>query len=123
MVVYDIMPPETIVYLKHGTINFASTNVSVQHECTEIYITQKDNNGIVMVTFYSAFINCTDPDEATVEQVAGLHSLIPIGPFPFPNLLVSAEYCTFVSDHIEHIKLVAGVDHVGIGSDFDGIDK
>ena len=26
-----------------------------------------------------------------------------------------------VADHIEHIKQVAGIDHVGIGSDFDGI--
>jgi membrane dipeptidase len=26
-----------------------------------------------------------------------------------------------VADHIEHIRQVAGVDHVGIGSDFDGI--
>jgi membrane dipeptidase len=28
-----------------------------------------------------------------------------------------------VADHIEHIRRVAGVDHVGIGSDFDGIDS
>jgi membrane dipeptidase len=27
-----------------------------------------------------------------------------------------------VADHIEHVRQVAGVDHVGIGSDFDGID-
>jgi membrane dipeptidase len=27
-----------------------------------------------------------------------------------------------VADHIDHIRRVAGVDHVGIGSDFDGID-
>ncbi len=27
-----------------------------------------------------------------------------------------------VCDHIEHIIKVAGVDHVGLGSDFDGID-
>jgi membrane dipeptidase len=27
-----------------------------------------------------------------------------------------------VADHIEHIRDIAGVDHVGIGSDFDGID-
>ncbi len=27
-----------------------------------------------------------------------------------------------VADHIDHIKRVAGVDHVGIGGDFDGID-
>jgi membrane dipeptidase len=26
-----------------------------------------------------------------------------------------------VADHIEHIRKVAGVDHVGLGSDFDGI--
>jgi membrane dipeptidase len=25
-------------------------------------------------------------------------------------------------DHFDHIAKVAGVDHVGIGSDFDGID-
>ena len=27
-----------------------------------------------------------------------------------------------VADHIDHLRKVAGVDHVGIGSDFDGID-
>jgi membrane dipeptidase len=27
-----------------------------------------------------------------------------------------------VADHIEHIRQVAGVDHVGLGSDFDGIE-
>ena len=27
-----------------------------------------------------------------------------------------------VADHIEHVRDVAGVDHVGIGGDFDGID-
>jgi len=28
-----------------------------------------------------------------------------------------------VADHIEHARTVAGVDHIGIGSDFDGIDE
>jgi membrane dipeptidase len=27
-----------------------------------------------------------------------------------------------VADHIEHIRDVAGIDHVGIGGDFDGND-
>jgi membrane dipeptidase len=27
-----------------------------------------------------------------------------------------------VADHIDHIRQVAGVDHVGLGSDFDGIE-
>jgi membrane dipeptidase len=28
-----------------------------------------------------------------------------------------------VADHIDHLRQVAGVDHVGIGSDFDGITE
>ena len=28
-----------------------------------------------------------------------------------------------VADHIDHIRSVAGVDHVGLGSDFDGIPE
>jgi membrane dipeptidase len=27
-----------------------------------------------------------------------------------------------VADHLQHVRDVAGVEHVGIGSDFDGID-
>ena len=27
-----------------------------------------------------------------------------------------------VADHIDHVKAIAGIDHVGIGSDFDGVD-
>ena len=28
-----------------------------------------------------------------------------------------------VADHIEHVRRVAGIDHVGIGGDFDGITE
>jgi membrane dipeptidase len=28
-----------------------------------------------------------------------------------------------VADHIDHIRDVAGIDHVGLGSDFDGISR
>jgi membrane dipeptidase len=28
-----------------------------------------------------------------------------------------------VADHIEHVRKIAGVDHVGIGSDLDGITE
>ena len=37
---------------------------------------------------------------------------------PKPNVTLA-----MVADHIEHIAKVAGVDHVGIGSDFDGMGK
>ncbi|MDA1307664.1 MAG: membrane dipeptidase, partial [Acidobacteria bacterium] len=28
-----------------------------------------------------------------------------------------------VADHIDHIRTVAGIDHIGIGGDFDGITQ
>jgi membrane dipeptidase len=53
-----------------------------------------DNGGVVMVTFVPSFL--TEGQEATIADVA---------------------------DHIDHVANLAGVDHVGIGSDFDGIDS
>ncbi|XP_047741726.1 uncharacterized protein LOC108677536 [Hyalella azteca] len=52
------------------------------------------NGGIVMVSFYNPFLTCN--------ETATLHDVI---------------------RHIKHIVKVAGVDHVGIGADFDGINK
>src|SRR5262249_28482001 len=37
---------------------------------------------------------------------------------PAPNVTLA-----MVADHIQHIAKVAGVEHVGIGSDFDGVGK
>lgn len=53
-----------------------------------------DNGGVVMVTFVPAFVS--PGEEATLADVA---------------------------DHIDHVANLAGVDHVGIGSDFDGISS
>ena len=53
-----------------------------------------ENGGVVMVVFNPRFL--TAREEATVSDVA---------------------------DHVEHIAAIAGVDHVGIGSDFDGIEQ
>jgi len=52
------------------------------------------NGGVVMVTFVPSFL--TSREQATIADVA---------------------------DHIEHVVELAGIDHVGIGSDFDGIDS
>ena len=37
---------------------------------------------------------------------------------PMPRVMLAE-----VADHIEHIVKIAGIDHVGIGSDFDGVDN
>lgn len=53
-----------------------------------------ENGGVVMVTFVPSFVTANEP--ATIADVA---------------------------DHVDHVANLAGIDHVGIGSDFDGIDS
>jgi membrane dipeptidase len=99
------------------------------------------NGGVVMVNFYSAFIDAeylkasSDPEkikqrDAEVEAFKKAHphadgtpltydEYAPIekkwaAQFPRPPL-------KSLIDHIDHIAKVAGIDHVGLGSDFDGV--
>ena len=37
------------------------------------------------------------------------------------TILVHACFVAITTDHIDYIKNIAGIDYVGIGSDFDGI--
>jgi membrane dipeptidase len=92
-----------------------------------------ENGGVVMVTFVPAFVGRAHSRWAAREaaerqrlerelgvgsaRVArGLEAFAASDPPPPATL---AE----VADHIEHIRRVAGVDHVGIGADFDGITR
>jgi len=80
------------------------------------------NGGVVMVTFVPGFISQEVIDHAAAARRFGRDT-------------VSAEFRAWrsaprpratlgqVADHIEHIRRVAGVDHVGIGGDFDGISE
>jgi membrane dipeptidase len=91
------------------------------------------NGGVVMVPFVTSFVSRAvkqyddsletlgaamlrrhQPDTAAAR--AELTAWMAAHPRPKATL---AE----VADHIEHVRRVAGVDHVGIGSDFDGISE
>jgi len=65
------------------------------------------NGGVVMVTFVPGFISqaVADHDAKKAE-----------GPAPKATLAQ-------VADHIDHIRKVAGIDHIGLGGDFDGITQ
>jgi membrane dipeptidase len=68
------------------------------------------NGGVVMVTFVPSFLN----DDA-----------MNWWRLPEAERRTSSEPPAGMDDvirHIEHVRAVAGIDHVGIGSDFDGID-
>ena len=75
------------------------------------------NGGVVNVNFYSAFV---DPDflrkaDSIEKHVQGQASIdAAIRALPRPSLAT-------LLDHFDHIIKVAGVDHVGLGSDFDGV--
>jgi membrane dipeptidase len=93
------------------------------------------NGGVVQVNFYSAFVDVKtvgpqsaerdkrikaqqdaidekykDDPERRAEESDKLEAANPLPPLPISKLI----------DHIDHIVKVAGIDHVGIGADFDG---
>jgi membrane dipeptidase len=87
------------------------------------------NGGVCMVTFVPFFVSqeCTDWFGALRAEVAArgddpanLSAVFGLMPswekdHPSPPATIAQ-----VADHIDHIREVAGVDHVGIGGDFDG---
>jgi membrane dipeptidase len=66
------------------------------------------NRGVVLVNFIDAFV---DPAKNPTWKAVG-RALLHFG---WPDTPLSA-----VIDHIDHIARVAGIDHVGLGSDFAG---
>src|SRR5689334_6087049 len=93
------------------------------------------NGGVVQVNFYSGFVDTNtvtpqsqardarlkaqqdaldekykDDPERLAEESDKLEQANPLPPLPISKLI----------DHFDHIVKVAGIDHVGIGADFDG---
>ena len=91
------------------------------------------NGGIVMVTFVPAFVSEEVRRHRAEEKAeeARLQSLYPgqtdriaaaldgwRGAHPTPRATLDQ-----VADHIDHIREIAGIDHVGLGGDFDGMSS
>jgi membrane dipeptidase len=89
------------------------------------------NGGVCMVTFVPDFVSprCRawtlglraeverrglDPRDAGVPATVGVEYA---ADHPRPRAVLAE-----VADHIEHVRTVAGIDHVGIGGDYDGTD-
>lgn len=60
------------------------------------------NGGVVMINFYSGFVVPTAQLREDEKATGSLKTVV---------------------DHIEHVIKVAGVNHVGIGSDYDGVSR
>jgi membrane dipeptidase len=90
------------------------------------------NGGVCMVTFVPAFVSqeCADwmtglKAEATRRGLdpkdhSKLFSIQPEWERDHP---VPQATLTQVADHVDHVRQVAGVGHVGLGGDFDGTEE
>lgn len=89
------------------------------------------NGGVVMVTFVPGFVS---PAAAVHRAAADAETARIKARFPGNETAVKSEMEKWkaahpepratlkqVADHIDHIRNIAGIDHIGIGSDFDGI--
>jgi membrane dipeptidase len=92
----------------------------------------KQNGGVVMINFYSGFLvpegarvtrrmfevarelRKKYPDEKQYEEA--IRAWVKENDFPAGTVKT-------IVDHIDHVVKLAGVDHVGIGSDFDGVTR
>jgi membrane dipeptidase len=94
--------------------------------------------GVVMVNFYSSFLSndyrlaVKAQGPAIQQAVAEAKAKLQAEGKPVPNELAEQIAKTYTAkiprppfsvliDHIDHIAKTAGIDHVGLGSDFDGI--
>lgn len=100
-----------------------------------------NNGGVVMVNFYSAFIDenyrkaSSDPAkikqrDAEVDAYKKAHAHPDGSPVTYDETAaIEKKWATqfprpplkSLIDHIDHVAKVAGIDHVGLGSDFDGV--
>lgn len=91
----------------------------------------KENGGVVMVNFYTDFVVSSEAKKRRqayrdlttkiadpTEREAEAKKLLAKDPKASRSPQGTVED---VADHIDHIVKTAGIDHVGIGSDFDGI--
>lgn len=64
------------------------------------------NGGVLMIAYVPFFVSQAVADWSTADRST-----------PMPRTTVDD-----VVAHVEHARLVAGIDHIGLGSDYDGID-
>ena len=94
------------------------------------------NGGVIHLNFYAGFIDSTYEKKALgfrSKHKPEIDSLIKLNYQPdYAAMIVSEKYpaelasmlppLSLLIDHLDYIVKLAGVDHVGIGSDFDGIE-
>src|SRR5437868_1190333 len=104
----------------------------------EMLLAMKKNNGVVMVNFFPAFIDekwrlawaAQKPERQKAQDALEAEYKAKGLPVPYTaSDKIDREFAAKIGrapfnsliDHFDHVIKVAGIDHVGIGTDFDGI--
>jgi membrane dipeptidase len=88
------------------------------------------NGGVVMTNFAPDYVSeslriysASLQQKAAALRAAGMDSLAVRDSLTAWQAAAPKATLAQVADHVEYLRKVAGVDHVGIGSDFDGISS
>jgi len=91
-----------------------------------------ENGGIVMVTFVAAFVS-DELAKASAPLWAEAKKALAAARDPGARTRISRDVAartppvrvtiSQVADHVEHVRRVAGIEHVGLGGDFDGNER
>lgn len=90
-----------------------------------------DNGGVCMVTFVPHFVSskCAawQAETAAAARAAGIQptDLQALAPFVEERKRTHPRPDSTMDDvvaHLEHVREVAGIDHMGVGGDYDGVD-
>lgn len=93
-----------------------------------------ENGGVIMINFYNAFLDSSVVNQNDRNRKK-LNAILEEKKLTFQDSLAKPIVAQFekdnpslktdvqmVANHIDHIVRIAGIDHVGIGSDYDGVD-
>jgi membrane dipeptidase len=90
------------------------------------------NGGVIMITFVASFLS-QEVADANARAKAPLAALTAQVKDPAERERIEREYfqknprprtpLARAADHIDHARRIAGVDHVGLGGDYDGNDE
>ena len=108
---------------------------SIQRDMTDDMIKKLgENDGVMLINFYNVFLDSAvaNRDEINIKKLSSLleekglkaNDLLAkpiIDQFREENPPLKTDI-EMVANHIDHVVKLTGIDHVGFGSDFDGVD-
>lgn len=105
----------------------------IRNASDDLIIKMAKKGGVIMINYASSFLDSAINKSSEIKRLhlrtwQKEHNLMPNSPQAraYEAEYIKAHPTAFstvekVADHIDHVKKIAGINHVGLGSDFDGV--